>query len=217
MRIRPLITTLAVAAIPAAADEVTLHVNLDDHPSGTYQLTGQSAMFATMTGSVTTGGQLDGIVSGAADIGYTEVFPPPTLADYLTFGYFGRILTLDGLGGVTDTSMVVAMQPGTGVGLTIDAIFGGDDEATLVAALASNDSPEFFDFLDAALANGAAQGAIAVPPIGRPGDTLDLIAFIGGPNGDQGVKVGDFTFTVVPAPAAAAALLLAAAGRRRRA
>lgn len=208
--------SIAALATGASADVVTLQVELDGHASGTYQLTGQSAMFASMTGAGTSGGQLDDVVSGSTSIGYTEVFPPPTLADYLTFGYFGRILTLDGAGGTLDTSMIVALQPGVGVGQTIDGLLRVDDEATLVAALAGFDTPEFFNLLSAASGSAISNGAIGVPPIGRPGETLDLIAFIGGAHGDEGVKVGEFSFSVVPTPASVLALGALAALRRRR-
>lgn len=222
MRIRSaasIIVAASIAAIAtgASADVVTLQVELDGHASGTYQLIGQSAMFASMTGGGTSGGQLDNVVSGSTTIGYTEVFPPPTLADYLTFGYFGRILTLDGAGDTLDTSMIVALQPGVGVGQTIDGLLGVDDEATLVAALAGFDTPEFFNLLSAASGSAISNGVIGVPPIGRPGETLDLIAFVGGVHGDEGVKVGEFSFTVVPAPGTAIALLSVFAFRRRRA
>lgn len=205
-----------VGASCASADTVTLHVELDGHASGAYQLTGQSAMYANMTSGSTSGGQLDGLTSGSAMIGYTEVFPPPSLADYLTFGYFGRIITLDDAGASLDTSMIVALQPGAGIGQTIDGLLGVDDEATLVAALAGFDSPEFFNLLSAASGSAISNGVIGVPPIGRSGETLDLIAFIGGAHGDEGVKVGEFSFTVVPAPSSALGLLSIAALRRRR-
>lgn len=208
--------SIAALATGASADVVTLQVELDGHASGTYRLTGQSAMFASMTGGGTSGGQLDNVTSGSTTIGYTEVFPPPTLADYLTFGYFGRILTLDGADDTLDTSMIVALQPGVGVGQTIDGLLGVDDEATLVAALADFDTPEFFNLLSAASGSAISNGVIGVPPIGRPGETLDLIAFIGGAHGDEGVKVGEFSFTVVPSPASVLALGTLAAFRRRR-
>lgn len=205
----------AVASLAASADVVTLQVELDGHASGIYQLTGQSAMFANMNGGSTSGGQLDNVVSGSTSIGYTEVFPPPTLNDYLTFGYFGRILTLDGNGDTLDTSMIVALDAGTGIGATIESIFGGDDEVTLVAALGTFDSPEFFNLLSAASGNPSSNGVIGVPPIGRPGETMDLVAFIGGPDGDLGVKIGEFSFTVVPTPSSILALAAFGLSRRR--
>ena len=54
--------------------------------------------------------------------------------------------------------------------------------------------------LDLVPANATTLGTIAVPPIGQTGTSLDLVAFIGGPDGDLGVKVGTLQVTVVPEP-----------------
>ena len=51
-------------------------------------------------------------------------------------------------------------------------------------------------------ANATTLGDIAVPPLSRPGTVLDLVAFIGGPDGNLGVKVGTIAVTVVPEPSA---------------
>lgn len=216
--IRSTLAVLGAAAVvsAASADVVTLQVELDTPTDGGYQLTGQSAMFVVQDSSLTTGGQLDGVMSGGTTITYDEVFPPPSLGDYLFFGYFGRIETLDGSGNVIDTSMIVALQPGVGIGELIEDLFGGPDEAALVAALGTFDSQEFFDMVSAAEHNSFSRGVVDVPPIGRPGETLDLVAFIGGPGGDLGVKVGTFSLSVVPAPATVGLLVGCLAMPRRR-
>jgi hypothetical protein len=212
---------VAFVAGVANADTVIIDVELDGHELGTYRLNGQSAFIQTRTGSGTSGGQLDGVVTGGTSIGFFELFPPPSLADYLGFAYFGIIETLDDSANVIDTSLVVAFDSGVGTGATIDPTFPYD-EATLVAAMTGPpDSAEFLDMLDLVPANATTLGDVAVPPIGRPGSVQDLVAFIGGPNGDIGVKVGQLSVTVVPEPSA---LALAAAGmvavgivaRRRR-
>lgn len=212
------ISALVAAGQAATADQVTLTVNLDAPPGGVYTLTGQSSMLLTTTGGTSSGGQLDGVSSGGASIGYTEAFPPPQLTDYQNFGYFGRIITADP-NGPADVSMVVALQPGVGIGQQIGDVFAGQDEATLVAALDTNDSPEFFALQSAILGSADSLGVVELPTVPRTGETLDLVAFIGGANGDLGVKVGDFHFAIVPEPMTGLTLLMvgvAIAGGRRR-
>lgn len=199
----------------AAADLVTLGINLDGSGDNTLRLTGQSAAFFNIGSGTSSGGQLDGVQSGGTVITYTEVFPPPDLTGYHTFGYFGRVETIDADENVLDTSFIMAFQPGNGVGARISDYFI-HTEATLVAALAGFDTPEFFDILNNAPGNPLTIGAIAVPPIGQTGETLDLVAFIGGPDGDIGVKVGEYTCTVVPAPASVAVLVFGLLAPRRR-
>jgi len=200
----------------AGADAVTIGVDLPAPGAGSYRLIGQSAMILTTSSGMSTGGQLDGVTSPGATIQYTEVFPPPTLNDYHDFGYFGRLETLDGSGNVADVSLVMAFRPGSGVGQLIGDVFSGQDEATLVAAFDTFDSPEFLNMLGLVSNEPRTLGTVAVPPIGRPGDTLDLVAFTVGPNGDVGAKVGSLTFSVVPAPATLGVLALGLLGCRRR-
>jgi hypothetical protein len=201
----------------AAADEVTLPVTLDSPSTGSYRLRGQSAFLVQQTGGGTSGGQLDGVESPGATISFTEVFPPPTLNDYLTFSYFGLIETLDDQGEVSDLSLVVALQPGVGIGQSVGDLFAGMDEATLVTAMQGFDTPEFFALMDAVNGAAFARGVIEIPPLGRAGETLHLVAFTGGPDGNLGVAVGSLRDITVPAPGGA---LLGLAGlvvlRRRR-
>lgn len=184
----------------ARADEVTIDVSLDSPADGSYQLVGQSAFVQTRTGGSTSGGQLDGLTSGGTSISFTEVFPPPALADYLGFAYFGIFQTLSIFDEVIDTSLVVAFLPGSGVGQTIDNYFPYTEDELVAAFTGSFDSPEFLDMLSLVPDNSATLGDITVPPIGRSGSLLDLVAFIGGPDGNIGVKVGTLAVTVVPEP-----------------
>lgn len=190
----------------ALADTVTIDVQLDSPDNGSYRLSGQSAFIQTQTGASTSGGQLDGVQSPGTSISFEEVFPPPTLADYVGFAYFGILQTLDEFDEVIDTSLVVAFNAGSGVGTLISDTFPYD-EATLVAAFTSiDDSPEFLDMLGLVPANASTLGDTAVPPVGRPGTFLDLVAFIGGDDGDVGVKIGTLGVTVVPEPSTLALL-----------
>lgn len=226
---------LAVALMLACvgstfADDITIDVTLEQPDGNVYQLAGQSAFIQYRTFSGTTGGQLDGVDSFASpwSFTFTEAFPEPTLSDYLTFAYFGIIhrLTIDQYVGdevgTLDTSLIVAFQPGVADGLTINDIFLGlgYTEADLVAAMTGSfDSTEFFALMSEIDNSGSAQGAFGIPPLAQVGDTLDLIAFIGGANGDQGVKVGELQVSVVPEPASIALIGLGSLAllRRRRA
>lgn len=213
-------SVLALGATLAAGDLVTLTVGVDwPDAGGEYVLAGQSSFFVTnANGGVTSGGQLDNIGSGGAIVSYDEVFPPPALGDYLDFGYVGLVETRDASGAVIDLSLVVAMRPGVGAGMTIGDILAGMDEATLVGAMSTQfDSPEFFGLQDAAVGTGDTRGAVGIPPIGRPGDTLELVAFTGGAGGDLGVVIGSLSVSIVPAPGAAGLLaVLGLVGARRR-
>lgn len=206
-----------VCAATASADIVSISVNLDYPSTGEYRLTGQSANILTRTDGLSTGGALDNITSGSSTIGYEELFPAANLTDYLTFGYFGRLETHDG-DNVLDTSLIMAFQAGVGQGHRIDDFFSAHNEATLVSALAGFDTPEFFDTLSSVTDSPLTNGVVELPTIGRPGDTLDLIAFVGGPDGDMGVKVGELHFAIIPSPApiTLGAMALAAGLRRRR-
>lgn len=193
----------------AQADVVTINVSLDGPADGTYQLSGQSAFIQTRTDSGTSGGQLDGVQSGGTAISFTELFPPASLADYLGFAYFGIMQTRDIFDDVIDSSLIIAYAAGSGVGQTVGDTFPYT-EAELVSALTGSfDSPEFFDMLDKVPTNASTLGEITIPPIGRPGTELDLVAFIGGPDGDLGVKVGTLGVTVVPEPSTIGLSLIA--------
>ncbi len=215
-----LVVSLSLIAAVANADTVILDVQLDYPSTGRYRLAGQSAFLQTRTTSLTSGGQLDGIESGGASWSYDELFPEPSLNDYLNFAYFGIIETLDEFDAVIDSSLIVAYASGSGVDETISDRFAFS-EAQLVGALTTSfDSQEFFDFFDAVLSESVVQGEIAVPSFFRPGSVLDLVAFIGGAEGDVGVKVGTLGVTVVPEPGTFGMLLAACAAlfviRRRR-
>jgi len=223
------------SATPPYQDDVAIEgvVYYPDNEFQYYQLEGQSAYLQSRTNSGTSGGQLDGITSNSGfGIYYAEIFPEANITDYLTFGYFGIIDThefieigrADFLDQIVDTSMIMALQPGVGIGAKVeDFNTNGYDEATLVAALTGSfDSTEFLDLLDDWGSFPSRQGAIGLPQVPVAGETLDLIAFIGGANGDEGVKVGELNTTItrrdIPTPGATALLGLAgiAALRRRR-
>lgn len=235
-------TALAVSALagitaPTFGDQDDVYIEgFVDFPAafeGYYDLVGQSAYIQQRTNSGTSGGQLDLVQSTVGFVvSYTEIFPEAVLTDYLTFGYFGVVdthelveigLRADFVDQIIDTSIVMALQPGVGEGQTVENFnTPGYDEATLVAALAGGfDSPEFFAVLDSYGDQSEHFGTIGLPQAAVVGDTLDLIAFIGGPNGDEGVKIGEVSTRierVVPSPGATAILGLAgiAAIRRRR-
>lgn len=225
-----IISSLLLAGTLHAQQLVTLDVSLDfipltnsfgDPVEGYYLTTGQSAFIQSRTSSGTSGGAMDGISSSNTQIQFFEVFPPPTLEDYLTFSYFGIVESYDENGLLFDRSLIAAFQPGTAEGLLADGYFGYT-ESDLVTAFANFDSPEFFNVLS--LFSGApfeTSGTIALPDTGRPGDTLDLIAFTGGPNGDLGVRVGSLSMQVTQVIPEPTSLILSLAGtltllRRRR-
>lgn len=216
---------VAVAALmisaAASADLVTIDVSLDSpgEAGGMYQLVGQSAFVQVRTASSSSGGLLDGVTTGGTSISFEEGFPPPTLDDYLSFAYFGLIETYDASDVLLDTSLVMAFQPGSGVTLITD-VFPTYTEAELVLAMSSSfDSTEFFSILDNIGSQASTIGVIAVPPIPRAGETLDLLAFTGGVGGDESFTVGTISMTVVPEPGTLALVLfpaLAMLRRRRR-
>lgn len=250
MNIRVAVCSLAlVAGVQSAladVDVVTIGVSLDfpgmPGPQGETpfrRLTGQSVFFSTRTGGSTTGGQLDGVTSfdsanAVHEITFNEVFPEAVLTDYLRFGYFGVLETVqpDGDGGevVTDRSFVIASAFDFAQGLRVEDLFPTLTEARLVNALTGSfDSPEFFTALDATMANNNLSGDIGLLLAGvgqiRQGGTLTLYGFFADANNpgsdDVGRDVGflDTSIVRVPAPSAACGLALAGlvAGRRRRA
>ena len=218
--LRSLAAVAALACVGGAAvgGLITVNWNLDAPAEGNYELIGQTSFFWTFsTGGLVTTNLLEGVGSGAGGVSFDDFFPPAHISEYANFGYFGRIITRDASGGVIDVSFIGAFAQGEGVGQEVDKYFAGHSESVLVNALDSFDSPEFFDTLFTAENDPRTHGAIKVTPIGRPGDTLDLVAFIGGEFGDIGVKIGTLTMEVVPAPGAAALLAIAGvAGTRRR-
>lgn len=208
----PLALLLAAACFTPLAlqaqNDVTIGVSLDSPLDGNYELTGQSAFMQFYAGGMSTGGQLDGIMSGSTGLGFTEVFSPPPLEDYVAWSYFGRINTYDSGNALVDRSFVIALQGGTGVGLKVEDLFAYT-ESELVTAFDTYDSPEFLDILVGG--NGIdsvviSKGAFTIAPLGAAGSKLDLIAFIGGPGGDVGVKVGEMSVAVVPEPGPAGLL-----------
>lgn len=195
-----------------------------------YQLAGQSAFIQTRTSSSTSGGQLDG-AAGMGDIQFLEVFPPPLLTDYISFSYLGIVdlLGTDSNGDpvTLDRSIVIAYQPGVAEGLRIEDLFPYT-EATLVSQFTTQfDSAEFLDMAFNQVGGQAnTSGLIYVGQTDchntffcdalteiQFGETLDLIAFVGGVNGDEGVVIGTLDFAMVqrlnvspstvPVPAAA--------------
>lgn len=209
---------MAALAAPARADVVTIDVSLPGPAAGSYRLIGQSAFVLTTLGGASSGGQLEGLESPGGSISYTEIFPPATFSDYQSFGFFGRIETLDDTGDVIDTSLIVGLRDGAGLGATIDSVLGGPDEATLVAALGTFDSPEFLDLLGTVSSDPLSLGLVELPPIGRGGETLTLVAFTAGPDGDLGAAVGTLTTSIVPGPSAAGLgiAVLGLSARRKR-
>lgn len=212
-----------------------------------YQLAGQSAFVQTRTSGSTSGGQLDG-ATGFGDIPFIEVFPPTLLSDYVSFSYIG-VVDLHGTDSngdpvVLDRSVVIAFQPLVAEGLRIDQLFPVMySEATLVSQFTTLfDSPEFLDMAFNQVGGQAnTSGTLGVnvtdchntfvcdgPTQLQFADTLDLIAFIGGVNGDEGVLIGTIESgltrqlnvpSTVPLPAAAwlfGSGLLGLAGFARR-
>lgn len=216
------LSLVAICATSALHAQIitTIDVDLDANSpvNSYYQLTGQSAFLQYFTSSSTSGGQLDNLESGNSLVSFIEVFPPPSLSDYIAYSYFGRLNSVVG-DEIDDTSFVIALQQGYGVGLMVEDLFAYT-EADLVTAFDSFDSPEFLDVLDSIGAIAEAKGEFNIPSLSQPGTKLDLIAFIGGPNGDLGVKIGEIGVTVVPEPTSAAlslgAFAMFAILRRRR-
>lgn len=235
------IVSAAVCALAgsALADEVIISARLDfpdQADSGLYyRLTGQSVYFSVRANSFTTGGQLDGLDSFASDpsgvtISFTEVFPEVQHADYLRFGYFGVVETLQvsqdgGPDTIIDRSIVIAGKFNELDGLRVEDLLPGLDEMTLLDALTNSfDSPEFFSALDSASGDMRLQGDIRLTtdptdenPSGevRPGEAIGLFGFF-----DQATEIGYLGTTVyrpVPSPGAVGVLGLAAfTGMRRR-
>jgi hypothetical protein len=219
-------------------------VLFDGNPT-LYQLAGQSAFIQTRTSSSTSGGQLDG-AAGFGFIEFTEVFPPALLTDYLSFSYLGVVdlngTDLNGDPVLLDRSIVIAYRVGVAEGMLIEDLFPAYTESALVSAFTTVfDSPEFLDMAFSqvggqpntsglmTLADVQCSPLICnVPNVVQYGEALDLIAFIGGPNGDEGVRIGRIYSSasritmVVPEPSTLAlfgvgALGLLLVGRRRAA
>jgi hypothetical protein len=221
--VAPLAVVAAIAGSASAQLDVTINVSFTPERSS---LRGQSNFFQTRTDGGTSGGQLDGVSFPGASIQFTEIFPPPSIADFLQFGYFGLMETRDEAGAVIDTSLVVALrqQPldrgfTPGVGQSIQDIFAAlvYNEAQLVDAMSNEfDTDEFFALGNEVGGSAIGRGDIGIPSIARPGETLNLIAFIGGDDGVLGVDVGDIGVIVTPTPGATALLGLSGAAMLRR-
>lgn len=233
-----LLALLLGTSAPLSAQELALdyQVTIDyeifetDTPDTYFQLTGQSAYIQFRPTSRTSGGQLDSSRGpGTGSIVFTEFFPPDDISDFLAFAYFGLVQTRSSLDdSVIDTSFVFASVPFAAsrspvpTGTVFQDFFPSYTESEVVDALQNSfDSPIFLDLLGTqipSLANG--QGTIAIPEIGRPGDTMDLIAFIGGNDGSSGFRIGTLGTTVALVPEPSSALLAACAAigllRRRR-
>lgn len=197
-----------------------------------YRLVGQSAFIQTRTSSSTSGGQLDG-ATGFGLISFTEVFPPTSVTDYQTFSYLG-VVELDGTDGngdpvVIDRSIVIGFLPGIAAGLRIEDLFAGYTESVLVDAFVnSSDSPEFLDMAfnrvggqpDTSGTMGVFETDCHFTNLCDPATQLqlevelDLIAFVGGVDGDLGVSIGNLGASVLrsnnvgPVPEPGTALLM---------
>jgi hypothetical protein len=223
----------AVAPLPAQVlipdYEVTIDYEIFDtgDPDTYFQLAGQSAYLQFLSGSSTSGGQLDGVSGpGGGSIVYTEVFPPSNLTDYQTFAYFGLVETRSFFDdAVLSTNFVVALLPSfaPAPGQTFADVFSflSSTEDEVVTALSTSfDSPEFFAVMTEVANLSGGRGDIALPQLGRPGHTMDLIAFLPGSNGNEAVGIGTLgtSVAVVPEPATPILAALATLGllRRRR-
>jgi len=176
-----------------------------------YQLAGQSALMQTRASSSTSGGQLNG-AKGFGSIEFTEVFPPAQLSEYQTYSYIG-VVELHGTnsGGddvILDRSIVIAFRPNVAEGQKIQNLFPGSpnyDEATLVNQFTTQfDSSSFLDMaFNRVGGQPNTSGRMSVNftdchnTLVCDGQTqvqfeevLDLIAFSGGDNGDEGVWIG---------------------------
>lgn len=187
-----------------------------------YQLSGQSAYMQSRTNSGTSGGQLDG-AEGFGQINFSEIFPPASANDYLTYSYIGVVnlwgVDTNGDPMVMDQSIVIGfVDEHFAIGKTIGDLFpaanegNGYTEATLVSQFTTVfDSPEFFDMAFGQVSGGmSTNAAIGVFETDchfsnfcdpstqlQVGQLLHLVAFNGGPNGDQGVRIGTLETSVV--------------------
>lgn len=230
------LASTAQAAVDIATIGVSLDVPFVNGPfQGTpiYRLVGQSVFFSQRTNSGTTGGQLDGVTTldsqnAVHQITFGEVFPETNLTDYLTFGYFGVVETVDIVDDtetVVDRSIVVAANS-LAAGTTLQDVFPGLTEDVLLTALTTSfDSPEFFQALGIATNSANLKGTTGLLEIGigevRTGSSMSLYGFFTSEavNGDFAVDIGfiDHSIYRVPTPASAGALALAGlAGLRRR-
>lgn len=242
------VTLFAISGASAGpvTDIVTLGVSLhyservDEQGNlAFHRLRGQSAFFTTRTGSLTTGGMLDGVTTfdsknGVHEITFDEVFPEASLTDYLNFGYFGLVETvgydLEGKEVVLDTSFVIAVQWGVAIQewLTVSNLLGVPDEASLVDALGNSfDSDLFFTALGSASGNPDLMGMIRLGSHDgnqyqhvRDGEPLYLFAFNAGEDGIYGQEIGfiDTAILRIPTPGVLALGAFAglSASRRRR-
>ena len=210
------------------AQSVSITVNLDEPQGSKLFLSGQSAFLTTTIGSASSGGQLDGVQSGTTGLGYIEAFPPASISDYRDFGYFGRVDrfdfvvdndTGDEIELLADNSVIIAVQSGVGVGQTLEEVTGVSfNEGALLLAMTQFDQPEFFSVMNAIFGQSQLRGVIGVPEVSRMGTTLDLLAFVDGPNGDLGRVVGSLSVEAasIPEPSALGLVCLVTAGLRRR-
>lgn len=198
-----------------------------------YKIIGQVAFVTSTTTGGTSGGQLEGADSSTSAVDFVEVFPQATLDDYLTFSFFGRVHRLDvDTDEVLDTSVIFAVQRSVIFDENNDPLVVkvedlnsfGYDETTLVNALGTFDSPEFLNVLGEIGGNADTKGRIAKPQLSDFGETLELVTFMTGPNGDEALAIGTLQFSysriIVPEPSGLALVGVAAPllmGRRRKA
>lgn len=201
--------------LDAAVDNDGVPIEFDGNPTF-YRLAGQSAFMQQRTNSGTSGGQLDGAI-GFGLIDFTEVFPPVLITDYLTYSYLGVVelagTDVNGDEVILDRSIVIAFQPGIAEGQTIESLFAGSGytESILVDAFTNSfDSPEFLDMAFNRVGGqpntsgnmGVFQADCQFTNVCDPltqlqlEETLDLVAFFGGANGDEGRLIGALGFSV---------------------
>ena len=246
MTIRALVGAFAVAGVASStlADVdlggISVSLNFPPAPDEFGQpfrrLAGQSVFFSQRTNGGSSGGPLDGVTSfdsqnAVHEITFVEAFTEANLTDYLRFGYFGVVETVEigseGQEIITDRSLAVAAQFDYAQGLRVEDIFGVS-EATLVNALTTTfDSPEFFSALDIATSNPNLSGATGLTLSGvsliRQGDSLTLYSFYPDPSNDfieVGSDIGFLDHAVIRIPTPSVASLLALGvlplARRRR-
>ena len=205
--------------------QVTIDYNISEtgNPDTYFRLVGQSAYMQFRTDGSTSGGQLDFTTGpGNGNIVYTEVFPPPGLSNFLTFAYFGLVETRSSLDdSVIDTSFVMALTPIGQSQITFQDFFPSFTESEVVTALSTTfDSAEFFTLLGEVPGVLGGTGNIGLPELAVPGESMDLVAFLGGGNGDEKVIIGTLATTVAVIPEPATPVLAALAAlpllRRRR-
>ncbi len=202
-------------------DIFTIEVSLDSSiyfselnlPVGSYiQLEGQSAFLTYRTSSSTSGGPLNNVSEPGTVIQYEEGFPEPAITDYQTFGYFGIVGSYDEENNLLNRSFVATFLPGSYDSTLTTTFFTNfdfeysEDDGVLADAFGTFDSPEFLNLLDNFASYTGVLGDIALPTVPEAGQTMDLVAFIGGVDGYEARKIGEVAVSVIPEPSTLALL-----------